>query len=207
MSKALLSEIPFCILFKPKRVLMCVYTAICPAGNQITSPDPSGTCRPCDIGFYQNLTGQAFCWPCAADQTTANTGSTSSSVCFGKCWLLSRLMYGSVMERSTAQSLSDDILLKETFDLLACKIYGNICRCEKRSKVFRDYRSLCKVYTCHMRVFMCVCVCSGVSIWYTASCSRWNVSELFHWLLQDTGTARLVCSVSDRLGDSYCALR
>ncbi|XP_067672504.1 uncharacterized protein [Haliotis asinina] len=42
-------------------------------------------CFPCPIGFYQNMTGQFFCYPCSVEKTTRGTASISEAQCYVGC--------------------------------------------------------------------------------------------------------------------------
>lgn len=45
----------------------------------------SGSCTQCPVGYYQDTAGLFFCYPCDAEKTTLNSGSTSSNQCYEVC--------------------------------------------------------------------------------------------------------------------------
>ncbi|GFS23418.1 signal peptide, CUB and EGF-like domain-containing protein 3 [Elysia marginata] len=57
--------------------------SLCSVGNMYNVS--SGTCEPCPKNFYQNETGQPFCYPCRPSSGTEKVGSTSESECKDYC--------------------------------------------------------------------------------------------------------------------------
>ena len=62
--------------------LFTLFTEICPAGSYFDLDMDS--CQFCDVGFYQDMAGAFFCWPCDADETTPGNASVSEASCYGK---------------------------------------------------------------------------------------------------------------------------
>ena len=64
-----------------RHFLFCVlFPANCDAGHYFNKT--MGECRPCGIGFYQNLTGQDFCHECPMGQATRMDNSTTCNDCY-----------------------------------------------------------------------------------------------------------------------------
>ena len=59
---------------------MYTYIGSCLAGFKFDGD----ACVRCPTGFYQPLTGQFFCHPCGALQTTEDVGSTTEDACKSK---------------------------------------------------------------------------------------------------------------------------
>ncbi|XP_048256923.1 uncharacterized protein LOC124140301 isoform X3 [Haliotis rufescens] len=55
----------------------------CTTGHRFDNA--GNTCLPCPIGFYQNMTGQFFCYPCSVEKTTRTTASISEGQCYVGC--------------------------------------------------------------------------------------------------------------------------
>lgn len=58
-----------------------ISTDICGAGTKRVS---NQGCVPCPRGQYQHQQEKTECFSCGSNQTTVNSGSTSSEACIGK---------------------------------------------------------------------------------------------------------------------------
>jgi hypothetical protein len=54
----------------------------CCRAGQAVSLD---TCKPCQVGFYQNMTGQSTWIPCTLANSTSDPGSQALDACYVSC--------------------------------------------------------------------------------------------------------------------------
>jgi hypothetical protein len=67
------------------------------------------SCKPCQVGFYQNMTGQSFCIQCPFAHTTSGpTGSEDPNDCYVSCFQGYYAFSAAVDETSPSTAPADD---------------------------------------------------------------------------------------------------
>lgn len=72
----------------------------CPKGQFYD--DITDSCQECELGYYQDQEGMAYCLPCGNGETTTGKGAASESDCAGEWWiyLLKFIMCRAVLDRT-----------------------------------------------------------------------------------------------------------